>query len=141
VRKRSIKVLSALSASFPKSAVVDALMDAKTLTKAELEPLVDELRRSANTGTVSPRHSRRKTERSDGSPAARIKRVLTVDAGLSQQRSIQELRTELVATLNVALPSAKAASLDEWLNATMSVLPAGEVLNAAMTIAARHKPD
>ena len=114
MRKRSIKVLSSLTASFPKGAIVDALMDTKALTKGDLERLVEELKEAPDTGTPPPRPASRKAGRGDGSPAGRIKRVLTVETGLSEQRSIQELRVELAGTLSVALPSPKGASLDQW---------------------------
>ena len=141
MRKRSIKVLTSLIASFPKGAIVDALMDTKALTKGQLERLVEELKGKADTGPPPPRPSRRKVGQGDGSPAGRIKRVLTVEAGLSEQRSIQELRAELAGTLSVALPLAKGYSLDHWLDATLNAVPPGEVLNAAMTIANRNKRD
>ena len=114
-------------------------MDTKALSKGELKRLVDEVKDAADTGTPPLRLNRREAGRGDGSPTGRIKRVLTVEAGLSEQRSIQELRAELAGTLNVALPSPKGASLDRWLDATLNAVPAGEVLNAAMTIATRHK--
>jgi hypothetical protein len=113
-------------------------MDTKPLARGDLERLIDELRRSADADTAAARPPRRNTERADGSPAGRIKRLLTVEAGLSQQQSIQELRAELATTVKVALPSAKGTSLDNWLAATISTIPAGEVLNAAMTVAGRH---
>ena len=139
MRKRSIKVLASLTSSFPTGAIVDALMDTKALTKGELGRLVEELKGAVDTGTPPPRPNRRKAGRGDGSPTGRIKRVLTVEAGLSEQRSIQELRAELADTVSVALPSSKGASLDQWLDATLNAVPAGEVLNAAMTIATRQK--
>jgi hypothetical protein len=137
VRKRSIKVLASLTAAFPKGAIVDALIDTKALTKGELERLVEELKSAADTGTPPPRPARRKAGQGDDSPTSRIKRVLTVEAGLSEQRSIQELRAELAGTLSVALPSARGASLDQWLEATLGAVPPGEVLNAALSIANR----
>jgi hypothetical protein len=139
VRKRSVKVLASLTASFPKGAIVDALMDTKALTKGDLERLVEELMGAADTGPIPPRPARRKAGQGDSSPAGRIKRVLAVEAGLSEQRSIQQLHAQLAGTLSVPLPSVKGTSLDQWLEATLSVVPPGEVLNAAMTIAARRK--
>lgn len=137
MRKRSIKVLASLTASYPRGAIVDALMDTKALSKPELEQLVEALKGAADTGAPLPRPARRKPARGDGGPAGKIKRVLTVEAGLSEQRSIQALRAELAGTLSVTLPSAKGASLDQWLEATLSAVPPGEVLNAAMSIANR----
>src|SRR5258708_7448193 len=107
-------------------------MDTKALSKGELEQFVDALKGAAGTCAPPPRPGRRKAGQGDGSPAGKIKRVLTVEAGLSEQRSIQELRAELANTLSVPLPSTKGASLGQWLEATLNAVPPGEVLNAAM---------
>jgi hypothetical protein len=136
VRKRSIKILTLLSASFPSRAVVDALMDTRTLSKADLFQLIDELKKAS----ADDRHPKRKpTQRGDGSPAARIRRLLTVEAALSSTEAIDQLRTELAKVPGLRLPPSTRVSLDHWLDAVISLVPAGEVLNAAMMIAERHR--
>ena len=47
MRKRSIEILAKLCLTTPKRAIVDALVDAKSLSKREIEQLVDELKRSS----------------------------------------------------------------------------------------------
>ena len=138
MRKGSTKVLAKLCASFSRKAIIDALMDVKPLTKSELERLVDQLSKAPRVDSAVIQTRRRPSRRNDadGSPAARIKRLLTVEAGLSQEQSIDQLRLELVNLPGVFLP--KKTSFDRWLDAVLSRVPAGEVLNAAMTIAARH---
>jgi hypothetical protein len=133
VRKRSTEILAQLCASAPKRAVVDALLEIKPLSKVDLERLVDELK----TTPQIPRPTTRSRPKGDGSPAGRIKRVLTVDAGLPPDQAIAQLRTELLKTSRTSLPAGEA--LESWLKAVLAVVPAGEVLNAAMTIAARAK--
>lgn len=139
MRKKSISVLTTLRASFPKRAFVDALSDVKDFTFSELEQLYDELG-DAELDKQPGRQRKPKTSKSDanmgdGTPASRIKRLLTVDAGLSSRQSISALRTELTEMAG-NLPS-KTNSLDRWLEAALILIPAGEVLNAAMSIAAR----
>jgi len=134
VRKRSAEILAQLCASAPKRAVVDALLDVKPLSKAALERLVDELKAAP----VATRPTRSRPPRGDGSPAARIKRVLTVEAGLQPDEAIAQLRAELMRTSRVSLPL--GGSLESWLNGALEVIPAGEILNAAMTIATRIRP-
>lgn len=135
MRKRSLEILAQLCASAPRRAVVEALLDVKPLSKSELERLVDEFR------TTSPtvKTTRRNRPRGDGSPAARIKRVLTVEAGLQSGQAISQLRAELQSSGRTSLPPARG-TLESWLQAALEALPAGEVLNAAMTIAARARP-
>jgi hypothetical protein len=135
VRKRSMEILAHLCASAPKRAVIEALLDVKPLSKSELERLVDELK----TMPQAVRPPRRGQPRGDGSPAARIKRVLTVEAGLQSGQAISQLRAELLRTGHTSLPPARG-TLDSWLQSALEALPAGEVLNAAMTIAARTSP-
>lgn len=134
VRKRSVQVLAKVCASFSKRAVLDTLRDVKSLSRSELEQLVDELR--ASQPMAEPAKRSRRT--ADGSPAARIRRVLGVEAGLPANEAIAQLRAELTKTVNGPLPSA-AGSLEDWLEAVLDLVPAGEVLNAAMTIAKRVK--
>jgi hypothetical protein len=134
VRKRSAEILAQLCASAPKRAVVNALLDIKTLSKSELERLVDELKATQGAG----RPARTRPPRGDGGPVARIKRVLTIEAGLQPDEAIAHLRAELLRTSRVSLPS--GGSLEGWLKAALEALPAGEVLNAAMTIATRVRP-
>jgi hypothetical protein len=133
VRKRSTEILAKLCASAPKRAVVEALLEIKPLSKAQLERLVDELTATSQT----PQPTRRSRPKGDGSPAGRIKRVLTVDAGLQPDQAIAQLRTELLKTSRTSLPA--GGSLESWIEAVLGTVPAGEVLNAAMTIAARAK--
>jgi len=134
VRKRSADILAQLCASAPKRAVVNALLEIKPLSKAALERLVDELKATP----VATRPTRSRPPRGDGSPAARIKRVLTVEAGLQPDEAIAQLRAELMRTSRVSLPL--GGSLESWLNGALEVIPAGEILNAAMTIATRIRP-
>jgi hypothetical protein len=141
VRKRSLELLSAVCSAHPKRAIVDALMDAKPLARDELEQLVDQLKGASlgEGGTDPPRPRRRTAQRQgDGSPVARIKRLLTVEAGLSAQDSMQELKSEL-AKAGFSPPPPGRASLDRWLTSLVDAIPAGEVLNAAMTVASRFK--
>jgi hypothetical protein len=134
VRKRSKEVLTTICALVQKRAVVHARLDAKPLTLPELESLFDEFKASHPTPTrAEPRRGR-----GDGSPAARIKRVLTAEAGLPAEQSITQLRAELRKTTAVPLPPA-VGSLDDWLRSVLDAIPASEVLNAAMTIARRVK--
>jgi hypothetical protein len=135
VRKRTAEVLASLCASFPKRAVIDALLDVKTLSKSELERLVDKLKAAPQ----QPPRPKQPRVKADGSPAARIKRVLTAEAGLSPDQAMSQLRAELARTTRASLPPA-VGSLESWLKAVLEALPAGEVLNAAMTIAGRVRP-
>ena len=135
MRKRTAEVLSRLCASFTKRAVVDALLDVRPLSRSELERLVEKLKATPR----EPPTPKRARLKADGTPAARIKRVLTVEAGLSPHQAMTQLRAELATTTRASLPSA-VGSLESWLNAVLEALPAGEVLNAAMTIAGRVKP-
>ena len=143
MRKGSTKVLAALCASFPKKAIVDALMDMKPLARGELERLVDHLKQvPTEVGTTARRRRSATTQqRSNGTPGARIKRLPTAEAGLSQRQSIEELRSELSKGPDILIPVSRGASLDRWLDLVMTSVPAGEVLNAAMSIAVRHRPD
>jgi len=97
-----------------------------------LERLVDELK----TAPLIDRPTRKRPPRGDGSPAARIKRILTVEAGLQSDQAISQLRAELMRIGQASLPPA-GGKLESWLKSALEALPAGEVLNAAMTIAAR----
>jgi hypothetical protein len=133
VRKRSAEILAQICASAPKRAVVNALLEIKHLSKAELEQLVDELKDASQTS----RPTKRSNQKGDGSPAGRIKRVLTLDAGLQPDHAIAQLRSELRKISPKPLPA--GGSLENWLKTVLEVVPAGEVLNAAMTIAARAK--
>jgi hypothetical protein len=135
VRKRSAEVLRNICASYPKRAVVDALMDVKGFSKPELQRLYEELQSSA---LLRQPQSRPRPAKSDGSPAARIKRILTVEAGLSAQDGAAQLRSELLKIVRRPIPEA-AGSLDRWLSVVLDAIPAGEVLNAAMTVAQRKK--
>ena len=74
-------MLGSLCASFPKRAVVDALIDVKRLSKTELERLVDEFKTSAAPYASARSHRAKAERKGDGSPAARIKRVITKEAG------------------------------------------------------------
>jgi hypothetical protein len=134
VRKRSAEILAQLCASAPKRAVVEALLDVKPLSRSELEQLVDTLKAGPQLG----RSPRPRSAKGDGSPAARIKRVLTLEAGLPADQAMTQLRTELAKTTHASLPPI-TGPLDAWLKAVVAALPAGEVLNAAMTIARRAK--
>jgi hypothetical protein len=51
---------------------------------------------------------------------------------------MQELKSEL-AKVGFSLPAPGRASLDRWLSGLVDAIPAGEVLNAAMTVASRRK--
>jgi hypothetical protein len=95
-------------------------MDVKPLTKSELERLVDQLSKVPRVDSAVIQTRRRPSRRNDadGSPAARIKRLLTVEAGLSQEQSIDQLRLELGNLPGVFLP--KKASFDRWLDAVLS---------------------
>src|SRR5262245_16581143 len=107
-------------------------MDVKPLTRNELEGLIDQLAKARRGGAASPaRRQSSKRNEADGSPAARIKRLLTIEAGLSPEESMDQLRVELMNLPHVSLP--KKASFDRWLDVVLSRVPAGEVLNAAMT--------
>src|SRR6476659_3685575 len=58
---------------------------------------------------------------------------------LSPDQAIAQLRAELMRVTRASLPPA-AGSLESWLKVALEAVPAGEVLNAAMTIARRAKP-
>ena len=88
-------------------------------------------------GVIVTGAATRKQVKVDGSPVARIKRLLTVEAGLTPVQSMIELKGEL---RGVSLPQRTGGSFDDWLQLLLDAVPAGEVLNAAMVVARRTKP-
>ena len=138
MRKRSVEVLARVCAAFPKRAVVNALIDTKKLSKNELERLVDGLKASAVVASPAPSSGPKARPKADGSPAARIMRILMIEAGLTPAQSMTALEKELASAVAASLPPL-VGSFEKWLNAVLAALPAGEVLNAAMMVARRTR--
>ena len=137
MRKKSEDILRLLLKGQSKSAILGLQADLRKLTQVELAGLLDSLNVSAS--DRADQGVRSQTRQSgDGGPVSRVLHLLLLEAKLTDEQAILELKRELGDSA-ASSGTTEEKSLERWARRASEIIPAGEIVGAALTVAERMK--